>query len=213
VLQQGVTIPVWGTASPGEKITVRLDDKEVSTMTGRDGKWTVQLPPQVGGGPHTMTIAGTTNKVTATNVLTGEVWVSAGQSNMAFDLKKVTGASNEISKADYPTLRAFRVSSKGYALPQETLPRGEWVECSPNTAGSFSAVGYYFARDLIKARRVPVGLIETAWSGTPAEAWTGLDGLSNEKELRHYADTAAKLAAEYPGKMRDLPRQFSHYWA
>jgi hypothetical protein len=212
VLQQGVPIPVWGTANVGEKVTVRLAGQEASATVGKDGKWLVRLPPREAGGPFVMTISGD-NTLTIGNVMVGEVWVCAGQSNMAFSLGGADTATNEIPKANYPKLRLFGVGAKGYALPQTTLPGGKWVECSPQTAGGFTAVGYFFGRDLLKARSVAVGLISTAWSGTCAEAWTSLDGLKKAKELQGYADVAQKLADEYPRAMYLLPGRFAKYWA
>jgi sialate O-acetylesterase len=212
VLQQGVPIPVWGTADPGEKVTVRLGGQAVSMVAGKDGKWKVQLPPHEAGGPFVMTISGC-NTLTFSNVMVGEVWVCAGQSNMAFSLGGADTAVSEIPKANYPKLRIFGVGAKGYALPQTALPGGRWVECSPQTAGGFTAVGYFFGRDLLKARSVAVGLISTAWCGTPAEAWTSLDGLKKAKELQGYVDIAQKLADDYPRAMCLLPGRFAKYWA
>ena len=211
VLQQGVPIPVWGTARAGEKVTVRLNEQETSTTAGRDGKWKVQLPPREAGGPLVMTISGS-NTLTFGNVMIGEVWICAGQSNMSFSLKGADNAAIEIPKANYPKLRMFTVGAKGYALPQTTLPGGKWVECSPQTAGGFPAVGYFFGRDLLKARSVAVGLISTAWCGTPAEAWTSLDGLKKAKALQGYVNIAQKLADEYPRAMVLLPGRFAKYW-
>ena len=213
VLQQGAPIPVWGTANAGERITVLLDRQEASATAGRDGKWKVHLPPREAGGPFAMAISGSNNSLTFGNVMVGEVWVCAGQSNMAFDLKEADNAATEIPKANYPKLRVFGVGAKGYALPQTTLSGGKWVECSPQTAGGFTAVGYFFGRDLLKARSVPVGLISTAWCGTPAEAWTSLDGLKKAKELQAYVAIAQKLADDYPRAAYLLPGRFAKYWA
>jgi sialate O-acetylesterase len=142
VLQQGVPIQVWGTASAGENVTVRLDGQEASATADKDGKWKVRLPTREAGGPYELSISGN-NTLNFGNVMVGEVWVCAGQSNMAFDLKGADNSAAEMASANYPNLRVFRVGQKGYALPQSTLPPGKWVSCSPETAGGFPAVGYY----------------------------------------------------------------------
>jgi len=210
VLQQGTPIPVWGTADKGEKVTVRLGNEEVATTTARDGKWKLELPAQKAGGPFVMTIAGE-NTLTINNVLVGEVWVGSGQSNMHFSLGGAANASAEIPAANYPNLRFFAVGGKNAAVPQSEAA-GRWVECSPATAGGFSAVGYFFGRDLHKARSVPVGMIVSSWGGTPAEAWTSLEGLKKDKQLAAYADAAGRLASDYPNASRLYPQRFAKYW-
>jgi len=212
VLQQGVPLPVWGQAGAGEKVTVRFRGAEASATADRTGKWKVQLPAQEAGGPFEMTLSGS-NTLTIGNILVGEVWVCAGQSNMAFSLNGADNAAAEIPTANYPKLRLFGVGAKGHALPQTTLPGGKWVECSPQTVGGFTAVGYYFGRDLLKARAVPVGLISATWCGTVAESWTSLDGLKKHKELQGYVDVAQKLADNYPRAQYLLPGRFAQYWA
>jgi len=189
VLQQGVPLPVWGQADAGEKVTVRFKSSEASATADKTGKWKVQLPEQEAGGSFEMTLSGN-NTLTIGNILVGEVWVCAGSSNMAFGLNGADNAAAEIPTANHPQLRLFRVGTKGYALPQSTLPGGKWVKCTPRTAGGFIAAGYYFGRDLLQARSVPVGLISTPWCGTPAEAWTSHEGLKKAPELKTYADTA-----------------------
>jgi sialate O-acetylesterase len=212
VLQQGVPIPIWGTADTGEKVTVRLDGQEASATAGKDGSWMVRLPAHAAGGPFVMTIAGN-NTLTIGNVMVGEVWICAGQSNMAYGLDKADNAAAEIPTAQYPLLRTFAVRTKGYARPQATLAGSGWVECSRQTAGTFTAVGYFFGRDLHKARQVAVGLINTAWSGSVAESWTSLEGLKKAKQLQAYADVAQKLADDYPRDAFLFPTRFAKYWA
>lgn len=208
VLQRGQAVPVWGTARDGEKVTVEIDGQKVST-TAADGKWSVSLKPLKEGGPHTMKITGD-NAVAVNNLLVGEVWVCSGQSNMEWPFSKAHNAVEEGPKADYPKIRMFTVKKKVSARPLAEA-EGQWVECSPQTVGGFSAVGYFFARDLYQKLGVPVGMIHTSWGGTPAQAWTSLEGFGDDQELIEYVASAKqKLAtydadvAAYAGKMEEF---------
>jgi len=194
VLQQETHIPVWGTAKEGEKVTVKFDGQEVST-TAKDGKWKVKLPAHKAGGPFTLTISGE-NTITITNVLVGEVWVCSGQSNMAFPLASAANAAAEIPTANYPNVRMFTVPMKCSASPQEEAA-GRWGSCTPRNAPGFSAVGYFFGRDLFKTRSVPVGMIHSSWGGTPAQAWTSRSGFGMSPELKVYTDRLTNAVATY----------------
>lgn len=194
VLQQDTPVPVWGTAADNEKVTVQLDGQQVST-TAKDGKWMVQLPSHKAGGPFTMTITGQ-NTNSFTNILVGEVWVCSGQSNMEFRLNGASNAVTEIQSANYPQLRMFTVNHKTALNPCDEVV-GKWMVCTPDTAAAFSAVGYYFGRDLLKAKSVPVGMIHSAWGGTPAQAWTSFSGFSMSPELKFYSDALTNSVADY----------------
>lgn len=187
VLQRGQVIPVWGTANDGEKLSVSFGGQKLVT-TAKDGKWRVNLKPLEAGGPFTMKISGE-NTVTVKNLLVGEVWVCSGQSNMAFSFKRSASAKEEGPKAKYPKLRMFTVTRTTSPSPQEEA-KGSWVECSPETVGKFSAVGYFFARDLHEKLGVPVGMIHTSWGGTPAQSWTSAEGFDDHAELQDYAKQA-----------------------
>ena len=160
VLQQGVPVNVWGTASDGEKVTVTFARQKFSTTT-KDGRWKVTLRPlKTNATPQTMTIAGE-NTVEIKNLLVGEVWACSGQSNMQWGLNQTANATQDIAAANDPSLRLFTVPRVTADTPQIEVD-AQWVVCSPETAASFSAVAYYFGRDLRKARNVPVGLIHTS---------------------------------------------------
>ncbi len=211
VLQRGQPVPVWGTARNGEKVTVDFAGQKVST-TAADGKWSVNLKPLKEGGPFTMKITGD-NAVTVNNLLVGEVWVCSGQSNMEWKFTQADNAKEEGPKADYPKVRMFTVKKKVSAKPLAEA-EGSWVECSPQTVGGFSAVGYFFARDLYQKLGVPVGMIHTSWGGTPAQAWTSLEGFGDEPELKAYADAAKQKlatydadAVAYAGKIEEFNKQ------
>ena len=205
VLQQGMTVPVWGTAEPGEVVTVEIAGQTVSTATGADRKWLVRLAPLKAGGPLQLTISGR-NKVVLSDILVGEVWVCGGQSNMERQLGLRTGQQpiadweREVAAADHPQLRHFGVAQTKSFTPLASV-KGQWDVCTPETVKDFTAVGYFFGRDLHLARHVPVGLIHSSWGGTPAEAWTSEAGL---RTLPDFATTSEqlKLAIANPGAAR-----------
>ena len=202
VLQRGQPVPVWGTARDGEKVTVEFANQKIST-TAADGKWSVNLKPLKEGGPHTMTITGD-NAVTVNNLLVGEVWVCSGQSNMEWPFTKAHNAKEDGPKATFPKIRMFTVKKTPSVKPL-TEAVGSWVECSPETVGGFSAVGYFFARDLYQKLGVPVGMIHTSWGGTPAQAWTSLEGFGSDPELKGYVDSATQKLASYDAAAAAYP--------
>lgn len=189
VLQQNAEIPVWGVAKEGERVTVTLDGDTESTVA-KDGKWLVRLKPHKAGGPYSMKIMGE-NTITVDNVLVGEVWVCSGQSNMVFNLGKSSTSNVEIPKADYPSLRMFTAKMMNATSPLNDL-NGRWLVCSPATAKDFSAVGYFFGREIQKATGGPVGMINSCVGGTGAECWTSLEALKKEPRMRGIVEALAK---------------------
>jgi sialate O-acetylesterase len=217
VLQQGVDLRVWGTAAPGEEVSVGLDRETANegssslalTTAEKDGKWAVSLPKQKAGTGWTLKIKGN-NTVTFKNVAVGEVWICSGQSNMQWEFwrsnlgeqsKSVPAASKN------PNIRLMTLKRVTATTPQDEFPvvsepregtkgdgpmvhYGRWLKCEPASVLEFSAVAYYFGRDLEKALKVPVGLIVTSWGGMPAESYTSLAALDAEPSLRHYAERA-----------------------
>jgi sialate O-acetylesterase len=200
VLQRELAIPVWGTADAGEKVTVKLQDKQASVTAGQDGKWIVRLPELKAGNPYELTVTGT-NTITLQDVLIGDVWVCSGQSNMQFGLKGAINSDKEIAEADYPQIRLFTVPNIPSFTPRERLSTQNmpvWNVCSPKTAPGFSAVGYFFGRKLNKDLNVPIGLINSSWGGTIAEAWTPEPALLAKPELAPLVQTAKDYPARYP---------------
>lgn len=195
VLQQGMPIPVWGSAKDGEMVTVTLGDQTVSTVA-LGGTWQVRLAPMPAGGPYDLFIRGE-NQLVYTDVWLGEVWVCGGQSNMERQLglregqKPIDNWQAEAASADYPQIRHFGVDQRLSTRPEERVG-GQWVVCTPETAPDFTAVGFFFGRALHTTRGVPIGLIHSSWGGTPAEAWTSREGLLRLPEL---ADSVAWLDA------------------
>ena len=170
VLQQDRAIHIWGKADLGEEITVTLADKTRSALADARGNWTVHLPAMRAGGPFTVVVRGK-KTVALKDVMIGEVWVASGQSNMTFALSDSLGAAEELPKADYPQIRLYTVPRKVSLDTQLDTLTAAWQICSPETARQFSAVAYYFARDLHRELEVPIGIIESAWPGTTIEEW------------------------------------------
>jgi len=191
VLQQGVNVPLWGWADEGELVTVEFQKERVATTT-KNGKWMVRLKSLKPGGPFILTISGK-NKLTLQNVLVGEVWICGGQSNMQWQLRQTDNAEAELAKASYPMIRLFTVPRSEVDAPVNDV-KADWKECGPETAAAFSAIGYYFGRDLHKARNVPVGLINNAVGGSPAESWINAGVLNADAEYKQFAeDYRAKM--------------------
>lgn len=216
VLQQGRPVPVWGTATDGERVIVKIAGQEVAT-TAENGRWLVQLKPLAAGGPYTMTISGASSTVTIANLLVGEVWICSGQSNMERHLglqegqKPITNWKEEAAAANYPLIRHFGVTQKA-ALSPETSVTGKWVVCSPQTVADFTAVGYFFGRDLFQARRVPIGLIHSSWGGTAAEAWTSLGALRKMPDFGEPAAQVERTVAALKAGSYDYPKQLEGWF-
>jgi sialate O-acetylesterase len=200
VFQQDVTLPVWGTAGEGENVTVEFDGQTASTIA-KDGKWRVQLKPHQTGGPYTLVIKGE-NTIVVRDVLVGEVWVCSGQSNMTSKLRE-KNASN-------PQLRMFTVEQTPSASPAANV-EGRWLVCSPETASSFSAVGYYFGRDLHNATGRPVGMIHSSWGGTRVESWISLERLQQDSEFQTYAKSAESLTPPSAEALEKYPVELAAY--
>jgi sialate O-acetylesterase len=179
VLQQGATLPVWGDASPGENIQVRYAGRFGETTADACGKWRVTLRPlPVSSEPGTLIIRGS-NRIEIRDVLVGDVWVCAGGSNMEFPLSRTEGSLPPAGKIADPELR-FYTAVRTKAPGSEPSGSGRWVVCSAETAASFSAVGYHFARDIRATQRIPVGMICCAQGGLTLSSWISPKGLARE---------------------------------
>lgn len=212
VLQRDAGLNIWGWASPGEKITVRFQNKNYKTVTDDSGKWQVKVPPMPAGGPYTMEIAGKT-KVLVQDILLGDVWFCSGQSNMVHQLNihDVTYA-REIAEANDPQIRQFLIPTlTNLQGPQNELPRGEWKTAVGEDIRPFSAVAYFFAKKIHDKYQVPVGIINASVGGTPIEAWISEEGL---KDFTNLQSTIAKnkdttyinsLNRRIPGGNRPAP--------
>ena len=200
VLQQNVPARVWGWAAPGEQVTVTMAGKSAKAKADAQGRWEVRLGPFKAGGPHEMTIAAK-NAIVLKNVLVGEVWVGSGQSNMEWPLQNAAYGADEVARANHPEIHLFTVT-KATALEPRDDVQGRWVVCTPENAATFSAVAYFFGRELNEKLSVPVGLIHSSWGGTPAEAWTSRAALAALPELRPMADALGRAANNLPEARR-----------
>ena len=207
VLQQGQRLPIWGQADPGEEVTLSLAGQEVSTTADSSGQWSVQLKPlKMDSTPQEMTVRGK-NTLVVRDLLVGDVWICSGQSNMDFRMNRAHNAVEAIPQANYPQIRLFDVKKKIAFTPQKDCD-GEWLVCTPATVRRFSAVAYFFGREIHEAEKIPVGLVNAAWGGSLGETWTSLEALESNPALTAYADHfkqtrdhLARLKAEYAQKI------------
>lgn len=213
VLQQKADVTVWGWAEPGEKITVKGSWSWFgkSTHADKDGKWKVKIKTPKAGKTVSLTVKGN-NEIILNDILTGEVWICSGQSNMEMGMTMIDNTAEEIAKADYPGIRLFDVARTTSVSPQQDVT-GSWVKCSPETVenhgtwGGFSAAAYYFGRKLHTELNVPIGLISTNWGGTVAEAWTSEDGLQGFEPFKKTLE-----AIKHPEQQKEIYQQKLHDW-
>ena len=178
VLQQGKAAPIWGWADPGEKISVSIAGRTKTTRADSEGKWSLKLKSLPAGGPHTLSVKGK-NEIVVQDVLVGEVWLGSGQSNMAQPAQEARDFETTKAESDQPRIRMFKVESGGTSTPQ-TNCIGTWKVCSPETIGRFSAVLYFFGRELHKSLNVPMGLINSSVGGTQIELWISPEAQKSE---------------------------------
>lgn len=195
VLQADLPLPVWGTAEPGESVRVAIAGASAEGVASQEGKWQVELPPMAAGGPYPLVIEGAQTRLVFEDVLIGEVWLCSGQSNMGVKVRgrdaPVVNRDAEAARAGRPQLRYFDVHRAISLNPLETV-EGQWVVSAPDAVFDFSAVAYFFGRDLQAALGKPVGLIHASWGGTGSELWTSAEGLD---PFSQYADDLAEVRA------------------
>jgi sialate O-acetylesterase len=201
VLQRGGPIHIWGWATPGAHLTAHFHQQALAAEANALGKWSLYLEPEVAGGPYTLTITGDGAAKTISDLLIGDVWLASGQSNMEFPLAGFYNAAmkdsaSEIAAANNPKLRLLLVATKSSDFPLNDIS-GTWTQCMPETAKKFSAVAYFFGREIAAREDVPIGLIDSTWGGTPADAWTSLDTLGSDPALLPAFASRAAFAAPY----------------
>ena len=201
VVQREALVPIWGWADAGEAIVVRgcWQDAWTATQADDQGKWQVELETPAGGKTCQITIKGS-NTIELENVLIGEVWVASGQSNMQWPVSASNNAEQEIAAAKYPEIRLFYVTRKTADTPQEDC-EGTWEVCSPETVGRFSAAAYFFGRTLHRELDAPIGLINTSWGGTPAEAWTRREMLEADEDFMPIVERFEAALKDYPAAL------------
>jgi sialate O-acetylesterase len=194
VVQRDTPVRLWGWADAGEALRVSLAGKTAKARAGQSGRWEVALAPLPAGGPHTLEISGK-NTLRVSDILVGEVWVAGGQSNMEWPVGRAQDAAQETTAARFPRMRLFTVNKAAASRPKDDVS-GAWVECSPDTVGGFSAVAYFFGRDVHRALDVPVGLIHSSWGGTPAESWMSREALTVEPAWKPMLDDLDRALAD-----------------
>lgn len=202
VLQQDTKVRIWGTATANEHITVTFNNRSANAVADPQGRWQVLIGPFKAGGPFELTVKGDTT-ITIKNVLVGEVWLCSGQSNMEWPLINTFNSTETLVQANLPQIRLFTVEKHTSTTPLNDV-EGKWVVTTPDEAAHFSAVGYFFGRELFQQLKMPVGLIHSSWGGTPAEAWTSHDALVSVPELKPILD-------RYEASLNALPQTKAAY--
>ncbi|MEZ0482923.1 sialate O-acetylesterase [Fibrella aquatica] len=189
VLQRQKPIPVWGWAKPREAVTVTLAGQKQQVKADANGKWLVRFTPIEAGGPHTLAATAKSGVASASDVLIGEVWLCSGQSNMEWTVKQTDNFAKEKKNANFPQIRHLRVDHELALTPQQELKAGTWQLASAETVGDFTAVGFFFARELYQKINVPIGLVHSSWGGSQVEGWISKESMLSNDELRGYAQT------------------------
>ena len=212
VLQADKPATIWGWADAGEKVTVSLGGKTANATADANGKWSVKLQLAASKTPTEMTVSGK-NTVKVQDVLVGEVWICSGQSNMEWIVAQADRAAEEAAEANYPLIRHFKVTKTPAETPQEDLA-GSWVVCAPDTVSNFSAVGYFFGRDLHKSLNgAAVGLVGSNWGGTPSESWASRAKLESEASLKPFLERWDTQVSTYdPEKAQEAYLKAKEAW-
>jgi sialate O-acetylesterase len=206
VLQADANARIWGWCEPNENVTVSIGEHKYKTSPDAGGKWMVNLRAMKASDiPFEMTVSGK-NTITVKNIIVGQVWLASGQSNMDAPVTYCADANADIANANYPTIRFFTVAKEGGAMSPMADCNGQWMVCSPQSAAGFSAVAFYFGRDLCKQRKEPIGLIHSAWGATSVEAWTSMSALKAQPEC-------AALIKRYEEMLKRYPTGKADYYA
>ena len=214
VIQRDAEVPVWGLAEKREKITVEFNGQSVQTRADKNGKWMLKLAPLEAGGPYKLTIKGNKSEsVIIDDVLIGDVWICSGQSNMEWVVKNSNNADEEMTTASDKMIRHYKVPKAIATTVKDKLPGGEWQVTSPETVGDFTAVGYFFARDLRKKLNVPIGLLNTSWGGTVVETWISAGAVSTIPEYAKSVSnmTSLNLEEENAKKLAELKEKLGSF--
>lgn len=212
VLQQNEKVVFWGWAMAGEKVSVKAEwmKKTIVTTTTANGEWKLTVKTPEAGGPYTIKVKGE-NEITLSNVLIGDVWICSGQSNMHMPVGRtennwrtgVLNASEEIENADYPNIRLFTVDR----ITSDTLlndVQGEWLTCNPESIYEFSAVGYFFGREIHQTQQIPIGLINCTWGGTTVEAWMKKSVLEKDDDFKPILSRFEQQCIDYPESIKQF---------
>lgn len=208
VLQQDVPIHIWGKASPGEHISVNILNQKQYTVANIDGNWQVWLHPMKDANNITLTVSGE-NTLVIKNILLGDVWFAAGQSNMEWSVRKSNNSKEEIANANFPEIRFFD-AERSFSDTEKADIKGKWVICSPETVEEMTGAGYFFARGIHQHLKLPIGLIDASWGATRCEAWTPIEAFKTDSRLNYwttkweiYQQDFPKLYEEYEAKHKN----------
>jgi len=210
VIQRDRPVHVWGTATPGESVTVRFRGESGSAIADGLGRWGLYLSPGRAGGPFELSVEGS-NSIQLADVLVGDVWVASGQSNMEWPVSQAENGSEEVAAARHPRLRLFRVAHKVSDYPMDDVEAAPWAACTPESIADFSAVAYFFGRDLQKNLDVPIGLIESNWGGTPVDAWTSLSAIARDSALMPAIGAWARIMADQSTTLLERQRRIAEW--
>lgn len=200
VLQRDAKIVLWGWADPGEHVQIEFHGRVNEARTERSGRWSTIVGPFPAGGPFELIVTGNIRLVIH-DVLIGDVWLATGQSNLEYPLQGTAAlngldhAEQEVAGADFPQIRLLRVDHTVALMPETHVDADAWTAVTPTAVASFSAVGYFFGRELHQRYQVPIGLIESSWDGTVAEAWVSAASLGGFPEFRASIESSKNLAA------------------
>ena len=187
ILQRGKPVKIWGSAKPGESVRVSIGQVNKSAPVQKNGYWLVTLPAFTAGGPYILSVKTKNETKIFSDVLFGEVWLCSGQSNMQFKVRQVINAKYEIHRADNPLIRQVSIHDKLSFQPEPFVDSTLWVTSSPQTTGEFTAVGYFFAKNIYERLHVPIGIINDNWGGSQVESWISKDAMMGSDDLREYA--------------------------
>jgi sialate O-acetylesterase len=208
VLQRNQDVPVWGWSAKKAKVTISFNGQLVNVKADEKGSWKAVLKPMKEGGPYTMDISAGGDRLVYNDIMLGEVWLCGGQSNMEFQLKNALGFKPEQKNAAQMAIRQFAVPHKMELTPQKDLTSGQWVKADTSTVGDFTAVGYFFAKQLSQQLHVTVGLINSNWGGTQVEDWISREAMLASPELGAAAKT---LPANYDELKLRIDKQLKQY--
>ncbi|TNE72846.1 hypothetical protein EP331_06155 [bacterium] len=202
VLQRDAQVEVWGKASPKEKITVQIHKQKISTKADKNGNWTVSLKPELQGGPFTLDIKGKKESLHFEDVYFGDVWLASGQSNMEWSVNLSMNAKEEIKNADFPLIRHIKVEHVISSIPLDDIQTNGWNTADSGSVGQFSAVAYFFAREIHQKTGVPIGIINSNWGGTNIETWISREGFESTDTFKEMIKSMPKVDLDSLGKIR-----------
>ncbi len=206
VVQHDQPVKIWGWAEAGESVTATLRQSSISTKAADDGKWNLQLPAPGLGAPFAIKVASKSETLELNDIVGGEVWICGGQSNMAWEVRKVKDAKAEIAAANYPMIRQLKITRSTSLSPEEKAQHSGWQVCSPETVGDFTAVGYFFARRLHQELKMPIGLVNSNWGGTIIQAWISGDSLKTHPDFKSDIERMQAAAVD-PDHARSMAKK------